>query len=109
LPNERIDLAERSAAGHEFGLLLVAMVVVLLAAGLGIGFALAQRAPSPATRRQLGVAVLGGEAGSPEMKEKERLLWWVDFWFYAVPASRRLPGLYGVPNPSSKGTKPEKK
>jgi O-Antigen ligase len=58
LSQDRIDLAERSAAGHEFGLLLVAMVVVLLAAGLGIGFALAQRAPSPATRRQLGVAVL---------------------------------------------------
>jgi tetratricopeptide (TPR) repeat protein len=58
LSQDHVGLAERSAAGHEFGLVLLAMVVVLLAAGLGIGFALAQRAPSPTTRRQLGVAVL---------------------------------------------------
>ena len=58
LSKDRQDLAQRAAGGHEFGLLLVAMLVLLLVAGLAIGFALAQRSPSQDARRQAGVAVL---------------------------------------------------
>jgi hypothetical protein len=29
-----------------------------------------------------GVAVWAPDPNSPEWKEKERLLWWADFWFY---------------------------
>jgi hypothetical protein len=29
-----------------------------------------------------GVAVWAPDSSSPEWKEKERLLWWADFWFY---------------------------
>lgn len=29
-----------------------------------------------------GVAVWAPDTDSPEWKEKERLLWWADFWFY---------------------------
>lgn len=58
LSTDRIALAERAAAGHQFGILLIAMLGVLLLAGLAIGFGLAERAPSPATRRRIGVAAL---------------------------------------------------
>jgi tetratricopeptide (TPR) repeat protein len=58
LSSDNVPLADRVSAGHELGILLVAMVVVLLVAGMAIGFAAAQRAPSPDTRRQAGIAVL---------------------------------------------------
>jgi tetratricopeptide (TPR) repeat protein len=57
LSEDRVALSARTTAGHELGLLLVVMAVVLFAAGLGIGFLLARRAPSPGARRQAGVAV----------------------------------------------------
>jgi hypothetical protein len=31
---------------------------------------------------QLGMAVFGPKPGTDARKEKERLLWWVNFWFY---------------------------
>jgi hypothetical protein len=58
LSTDNVVLADRTAAGHELGIALVAMLVVLLVAGLGIGFASAQRAPSLEARRQAGVLVL---------------------------------------------------
>ncbi|HEY7619450.1 MAG TPA: O-antigen ligase family protein [Solirubrobacteraceae bacterium] len=58
LSSDNVPLADRISAGHELGILLVAMVIVLLLAGMAIGFAAAQRAPSPDTRRQAGVVVL---------------------------------------------------
>ena len=55
LSTDNVVLADRASAGHELGIALVAMLVVLLVAGLGIGFASAQRAPvargAPAGRR----------------------------------------------------------
>jgi cytochrome c-type biogenesis protein CcmH/NrfG len=57
LSEDRVGLTERSAAGTELGVVLVVMVVALLATGLAVGFLTARRAPSPGTRRQLGVAV----------------------------------------------------
>ena len=58
LSTDNVLLADRASAGHELGIALVAMVLVLLAAGLAIGFASAQRAPSLEARRQAGVLVL---------------------------------------------------
>jgi hypothetical protein len=58
LSTDNVVLADRTAAGHELGIALVAMLLVLLVAGLGIGFASAQRAPSLDARRQAGVLVL---------------------------------------------------
>jgi hypothetical protein len=58
LSSDNVLLADRASAGHELGILLVAMLIVLLLAGMAIGFAAAQRAPSPDTRRQAGVVVL---------------------------------------------------
>src|SRR3954447_21307281 len=58
LSKDRMAIDQRAAAGHELGLLLIVMVVVLLGAGLAIGFALAQRAPRLDTRRAAGVAII---------------------------------------------------
>jgi O-antigen ligase len=58
LSKDQVPLDPRITAGRELGIALVAMVVLLLLAGLGIGFARAQRAPSVGTRRQVGAAVL---------------------------------------------------
>jgi cytochrome c-type biogenesis protein CcmH/NrfG len=58
LSSDNVALHERAVGGHELGIALVAMAVLLLLAGLAIGFALAQRAPSGASRRQAGVVVL---------------------------------------------------
>ena len=58
LSTDNVPLAERASAGHELGIALAAMVLVLLAAGLAIGFASAQRAPSLDARRQAGVIVV---------------------------------------------------
>jgi hypothetical protein len=58
LSQDRVPIDQRAAAGHDLGILVVAMVLVLLVAGLAVGFSLAERAPSPTTRRHLGLAVL---------------------------------------------------
>ena len=65
LSKDSVALTERATGGHQLGILLVAMVLGLLAAGLAIGFALARRAPSLATRRQAGIAVLAALAIVP--------------------------------------------
>ncbi|HSD77168.1 MAG TPA: O-antigen ligase family protein, partial [Solirubrobacteraceae bacterium] len=58
LSEDRVGLAERAAAGHTFGLVVLAVLAALLVAGLAVGFASANRAPSEPTRRQLGAAVV---------------------------------------------------
>ena len=65
LSKDNIPLDDRVSAGHDLGIALVAMILVLLVAGLAIGFASAQRAPSPATRRQAGAVILVGVALVP--------------------------------------------
>jgi hypothetical protein len=65
LSSDNVPLADRVSAGHELGILLVAMVLVLLIAGMAIGFASAQRAPSPDARRQAGIVVLAALALVP--------------------------------------------
>ena len=54
-----MPLAARQAVAGEFGLLLVAMVVGLALAGLGVGFRLALGAPSVRMRGRLGIAAAG--------------------------------------------------
>jgi O-antigen ligase len=65
LTTDRADLGLRASAGHELGIAIVAMVLLLGAAGLGIGFATARRKRSAAARRQAGTAILIGLALIP--------------------------------------------
>jgi tetratricopeptide (TPR) repeat protein len=58
LTTDRAPIAARVDAGHEFGALLVLMASVLLAAGLVVQFAAAQRAPTPRARRIAGRSAL---------------------------------------------------
>ncbi len=57
LKDEAVALAARTSAGHQFGVLLAAMLVVLALAGAAIGFFGDRRAPRPTTRRAAGVAI----------------------------------------------------
>ena len=55
LTTDNATLAERIYAGHQLGVLLAAVVLVLLLAGLAIGFFSGRRAPSPPLRRHAGL------------------------------------------------------
>jgi hypothetical protein len=58
LSTDRVPMAARVDAGHEFGALLVLLCVVLLLAGLLAQFATAQRPPAASVRRGAGAAAL---------------------------------------------------
>jgi hypothetical protein len=58
LTKDYVGLDQRSTSGHQLGIALLAMVIVLLAVGLVIGFAAARRAPSAPARRRAGAAIL---------------------------------------------------
>ena len=58
LTTDNIALGERATAGHQLGVLLLAMVLVLTLAGIAIGFLTGRRAPSRATRTRAGAALL---------------------------------------------------
>jgi hypothetical protein len=58
LSADNVGMTERVAAGHRLGVLIVAMLVVLGAAGVAIGFETSVRAPSARTRRRAGAALL---------------------------------------------------
>jgi tetratricopeptide (TPR) repeat protein len=58
LSKDRVPLDLRTTAGHELGLAVVAMLLVLLAVGLAVGFARSRRAPSALTRRRAGAVCL---------------------------------------------------
>jgi O-antigen ligase len=57
LKHEAVGLVARTTAGHQFGVLLAAMVVALALAGVAIGFFGDRRAPRPGTRRAAGWAI----------------------------------------------------
>jgi hypothetical protein len=57
LSSEKVPIAEATSAGHELGALVLAMVVVLTAVGVGVTFATGRRAPSALTRRRAGLAL----------------------------------------------------
>jgi hypothetical protein len=65
LSDNDVALASRLSAGHQLGVLLAALVVVLLVAGLAIGYVTGRRAPSPRVRRRAGAALLGALALVP--------------------------------------------
>jgi O-Antigen ligase/Tetratricopeptide repeat len=58
LTQDGTPLDVRTDAGHSLGLLLLALLVVLLLAGLALSFAMSRSALSPQGRRTLGTAVL---------------------------------------------------
>ncbi|MHB8242745.1 MAG: O-antigen ligase family protein [Solirubrobacteraceae bacterium] len=59
LSSEGVALPERATAGHQLGVLVVAMLLLLTLVGIGIGFASARRAPSLTLRRRAGAVLLG--------------------------------------------------
>jgi hypothetical protein len=58
LTTDNASLAARSPAGHEFGGLLVVVLVACALAGLVLRFAALRNPPSPETRRRVGKALL---------------------------------------------------
>lgn len=60
LSADHLALSVRSHAGHQLGVLLLAMVIALGAIGVAVNFLTGRRAPGPALRRQAGYALLGG-------------------------------------------------
>jgi hypothetical protein len=58
LSSDRVPLFERTAAGHELGALIAAMVLLLALAGVAIGFLTGRRAPPLRARRRAGAALL---------------------------------------------------
>jgi tetratricopeptide (TPR) repeat protein len=59
LSAEGIGLAERTAAGHQLGALVLAMLLALTVAGIAIGFFTGRQAPSLVVRRRAGAVLLG--------------------------------------------------
>jgi hypothetical protein len=58
LSQDRVPLAQRAAAGHDLGILVLTTMVVLLIVGLAVNFSLAERAPGPPVRHGAGLAAL---------------------------------------------------
>jgi hypothetical protein len=58
LSAEAVPLAQRTAAGHQLGALVVAMLLALAAVGVAIGFLTGRQAPSLIMRRRAGAALL---------------------------------------------------
>jgi hypothetical protein len=57
LNSDGVGLVARAAAGHQFGVLLAAMLALLTLAGVAIGFFGDRRAPKATTRRAAGFAL----------------------------------------------------
>ncbi len=58
LSSEGVALSERTTAGHQLGVLIVAMLVALTIVGIAVGFLTGRRAPSLITRRRAGAVLL---------------------------------------------------
>jgi O-Antigen ligase len=58
LSSEDVALGARVTAGHQLGVLIVAMLLALTLGGLAIGFLTSRRHPSPASRRNAGTVLL---------------------------------------------------
>jgi O-Antigen ligase len=59
LDDDNVALAARTHAGHQLGVLLLAMVVLLTVVGLAFGFYTSRQAPSIISRRRAGTLLLG--------------------------------------------------
>lgn len=58
LTAEAVPLAERTAAGHQLGALVLAMLAALTLVGIAIGFCTGRRAPSLLARRRAGTVLM---------------------------------------------------
>lgn len=58
LKDEAVGLVARTTAGHQFGVLLAAMTIVLALVGIAIGFFGDRGAPRASTRRAVGYAIV---------------------------------------------------
>jgi hypothetical protein len=58
LTKDGVPIDERATSGHELGVAVLAMALVLLAAGLALGFAAARRPPSEPARKRAGATIL---------------------------------------------------
>ncbi|MFI5037748.1 MAG: O-antigen ligase family protein [Solirubrobacterales bacterium] len=58
ISSDNVALGARTAAGHQLGALIVAMLILLTLAGLLIGFCTSRQAPSMLTRRRAGALLL---------------------------------------------------
>jgi len=58
ISSDNIALGPRTAAGHQLGALIAAMLILLTLAGLLIGFYTSRQAPSMVTRRRAGALLL---------------------------------------------------
>jgi hypothetical protein len=56
LSKDKVPIDLRTSGGHELGVAMLALLLVLLAVGLCINFATSRRAPSPLLRRRAGIA-----------------------------------------------------
>lgn len=65
LAQDRTPLVARVSAGHQFGVLICAVLLALLVLGLAIGYVTGRRAPSPRVRRRAGALLLVGLALVP--------------------------------------------
>jgi hypothetical protein len=65
LTKDGVPIDERTTSGHELGVAVLIMVLVLLAAGLALGFAAARRAPSEPARKRAGATIIVGLALVP--------------------------------------------
>lgn len=59
LTQDRLETFVRADAGHELGILLALMTIVLLAIGLAVGFLASWRPPGEVARRRAGRTLLG--------------------------------------------------
>jgi hypothetical protein len=62
LVTDNVPLSERATAGHQLGVLLVAMVLTLTFVGIAIGFFTSRRPPSLIVRRRAGAILLAAIA-----------------------------------------------
>jgi hypothetical protein len=58
LDDNNVAIAARAHAGHQLGVLLLAMVVLLSVVGVAFGFYTSRQAPSPISRRRAGTLLL---------------------------------------------------
>jgi tetratricopeptide (TPR) repeat protein len=65
LSDDRVALGLREQAGLQLALLVIVLLAALTLAGLAVGFTAAARAPSPRTRRRIGVVLVCGLALVP--------------------------------------------
>jgi Tfp pilus assembly protein PilF len=57
LSAESVELAQRTTAGHQLGVVVLVMLIVLLCAGVAVGFLTDRHAPSPLARRRAGATI----------------------------------------------------